>query len=176
MEEAEIIVEQPLAGQGRTRFTRESGRASSLSGDEQEDDTANERGWETVDEDDLSARPLPARSGRESSSSSRRSLTLSVSTATSSLPTLSPTREGATADRRNLSSDSGRYGDVIHEGDEGAPLTPIDGEEELLKPQLSGPTGRVVLPTNSTGDSKRVSMAPLDLDVVSASATINDLD
>lgn len=168
MEETEIIVEQPLAPQGRSpsRFTPEPCHSSPLPDEEQEDDTAIEGGWVTVDEDEL-----PARGGRGPSRRSADghqipdvpSLTLSTSTTSSSLPTLSPTRleprEGAgvaVAGRRNLSSDSGRYGDVIHEGDEDGPRTPIDGEEELLKPLP--PTASLperVLLTKNNGDLKR---------------------
>ena len=193
MEETEIIVEHPLSSQSRLHspFTRESRHSSSLSDEEQqEDDTANGRGWETVDDDDLLAtRRMPAWSGRGSSSSSSRrsaddrhlpevpSLTLSTSTTTSSLPTLSPTREGGytaiaavTAGRRNLSSDSGRYGDVIHERDEDGPLTPIDGEEELLKSRLPSPAGQVVMlsPTHGHSGSKRLRFDSFGPDVVPA--------
>jgi hypothetical protein len=187
LEETEIITEQPLSSHGRfhSPFARESSGSAPLSDEEQEDDTVNEGGWVTVDEDDLPAQPLPARSDRGSSSSSSRrsvddrhipdvpSLTLSTSTTTSSLPTLSPTREGLAAmGRRNLSSDSGRYGDVIHECNEDGPLTPIDGEEELLKPRLPSPAARVMLSTNSSGGTKRVRLNPLGLDVASAPDTM----
>ena len=119
------------------------------------------------------------------------SLTLSTGSTTKSLPTLSPTREGrrgggagaaaAAAGRRNLSSDSGRFGDVIHEGDEDGPLTPIDGdgdEEELLKPRMPMPmpipAGRVVVlpPTNGNEGSKRFRLDSFDLDVPDAPATM----
>ena len=197
MEETEIIVEQPLAPQGgiHSPFTRESCHSD----EEPEDDTANEGGWETVDEDNLlTTRRMPVRSDRGSSSSSSRrspddchipdvpSLTLSTSSRTSSLPTLSPTRDGrygggggsvgAAAGRRNTSSDSGRYGDIIHEGDENnGPLTPIDGDEELLKPRMPSLAGRVVVvlpPTNGNedSDSKRLRLDSFDLDVAGAPA------
>ncbi len=198
MEETEIIVEQPLAPQGRIRSpcTRGSSHSPPLSDEEQEDDIANEgAGWETVDEDDLLAtrrrRVLPAWSGLGSSSSSSRrstddrhlpdvpSLTLSTSTTTSSLPTLSPTREGRGV-ARNLSSDSGgryRYGAVIHEGDEDGPLTPVDGDEEgrgLLKSRLPSPAGRGVMlsPTNSNSGSKRLRLDSFGLDVAGAPTTM----
>ena len=190
-------MEHPLSSQSRLHspFTRDSHHSSSLSDEEQqEDDPENGGGWETVEEDDLLAtRRLPALSGRGSSSSSSRrsaddrllpevpSLTLSTSTTTSSLPTLSPTREGGgaslaavSAGRRNLSSDSGRYGDVIHEGDEEGPLTPIDGEEELLKSRLPSPAGRVVMlsPTNGHSGSKRLRFDSFGTDVAGAPATM----
>ena len=155
MEETDIIVEQPLSPQGHipSPFAPESCHSPPLSDEEQEDDEpANEAGWETVDEDD----ELPALPARSGSGDSRRftddallphvpSLTFSTSTTTSSLPNLSPTRAeprgeqraAAAGGRRNLSRDSGRYDDVIHERDEDGPLTPIDGEEELLKPRMT---------------------------------------
>lgn len=189
MEETEIIVEQPLAPPGRihSSCTRGSCHSAPLSDEEQEDHIANEGGgWVTVDEDDLLATRLPARSGRGSSSSSSRqstddrhlsdapSLTMSTSTTAGSLRTLSPT--AAAAGRRNPSSDSGgRYGAVIHEGDEDGPLTPIDGEEEgLLKSRLPSPAGRGVMlsPTNSISRSKRLRLDSFGLDVTRAPATM----
>ena len=143
-----------------------------------------------MDEDEPSSAALraPARSGSRtgSSRSSRRcqlpdvpSLTLSTSTTTSSLPTLSPSCDRTAAGRRNLSSDSGRFEEVIHERDEDGPLTPIDGEEELLKPprplllQPPSPAANSaerVLLTKENGDPKRVRLDSLDLDVGNAPA------
>lgn len=208
MEETEIIIEQPLSPQGgiHSPFIRDSCHSSPFSNEEQEDDAANGGGWETVDDEDpLATRRMLVWNDRGSSSSSSRrsaddrhipdvpSLTLSTGSTTKSLPTLSPTREGrggggagaaaAAAGRRNLSSDSGRYGAVIHEGDEDGPLTPIDGDgdgddEELLKPRIPIPmpipAGRVVVlpPTTGNEGSKRFHLDSFDLDVPDAPATM----
>jgi len=191
MEETEIIVEQPLAPQGHipSHFSAEPRHSPPLSDEELEDETTNEGGWETVDEDELSAAlRAPARSSSSNSTGpSRRhrrlpdvpSLTLSTSTTTSSLPTLSPTRlepreraAGGVGGRRNLSSDSGRYENVIHERDEDGPLTPIDGEEDLLKPPPPASPAERVLLTKENGDPKRVRLDSFDLDVGNAPATM----
>ena len=192
LEETEIIIERPLAPQGHTPspVAPELSHSPLLSDEEPEEEAAaNEGGWETMDEDEPSSAALraPARSGSStgSSRSSQRlrlpdvpSLTLSTSTTTSSLPTLSPSCDRTAAGRRNLSSDSGRYEEVIHERDEDGPLTPIDGEEELLKPPrplLQPPSpapssAERVLLTKENGDPKRVRLDSLDLDVGNAPA------